>query len=41
MENITSKFDDDPVNYGGNIIALNNRAAEQKAQIDAKSVRII
>jgi hypothetical protein len=40
-KNITSEFDDDPVNYGGNIIALNNRAAEQKAQIDAKSVRII
>ena len=35
-KNITSEFDDDPVNYGGDIIALDNRAAEQKAQIDAK-----
>ena len=35
-KNITSEFDDDPVNYGGDIIALDNRVAEQKAQIDAK-----
>jgi hypothetical protein len=35
-KNITSELDDDPVNYGGDTIALDNRAAEQKAQIDTK-----